>query len=52
VIDGKSYGETPLFNIKLSAGKHVIKAISPSKATRVERVTIEPGKIAVRRLEW
>jgi len=52
VIDGKPYGETPLFNIELAPGKHTLRAISPSKVTRSMTLTIESGKVAVRRLEW
>jgi serine/threonine protein kinase len=52
-IDGKKYGETPLVNLKLPPGKHAVKAVSPSGATRALSITIESGKTApVRRIEW
>jgi outer membrane biosynthesis protein TonB len=50
-IDGKKYGETPLVT-KLSPGKHSVRAVSPSGATRTSSITIESGKTAVQRLEW
>jgi eukaryotic-like serine/threonine-protein kinase len=52
-IDGKKYGETPLVNIKLPAGKHSVRAVSPSGSTRQLSINIESGKTApVRRIEW
>jgi eukaryotic-like serine/threonine-protein kinase len=52
-INGKKYGETPLVHIKLPPGKHQVKAVSPSGATRTMSIQIESGKTApVRRIEW
>ncbi len=52
-IDGKKYGETPLVNIKLTAGKHSVRAVSPSGSTQNLSIHIESGKTApVRRIEW
>jgi serine/threonine protein kinase len=52
-IDGKKYGETPLVNIKLTPGKHSVRAVSPSGSTRNLSIQIESGKTApVRRIEW
>jgi len=52
-IDGKNLGETPLVNIALSPGKHVVHAVAPSGATRNVTITIESGKTApARRIEW
>jgi serine/threonine-protein kinase len=52
-IDGKKYGETPLVNIKLAPGKHSVRAVSASGATRTMTINIESGKTApVRRIEW
>jgi serine/threonine-protein kinase len=52
-IDGKSYGETPLVHLSLAAGKHAVRAVSPSGATRNVTITIDPGKTAPpRRIEW
>jgi serine/threonine-protein kinase len=52
-IDGKKYGETPLVNVKLAAGKHSVRAVSPSGSTKTATITIEAGKTApVKRIEW
>lgn len=52
-IDGKDYGETPLVNLSLSPGRHRVRAVSPSGATRVFAIQIEPGKTApVYRIAW
>jgi len=52
-IDGKKYGETPLVNIKLAAGKHSVRAVSPSGSTKTATIAIEAGKTApVKRIEW
>ena len=52
-IDGKKFGETPLVHITLAAGKHTVKAVSPSGTTKTVSIAIEPGKTApVRKIEW
>jgi hypothetical protein len=52
-IDGKSYGETPLVRLSLPPGKHSLRAVSPSGASRAMTITIESGKVApTRRIEW
>jgi hypothetical protein len=52
-IDGKGFGETPLIHISLPAGKHYVRATSPSGATHNVVVTIEAGKVApAARIEW
>ena len=52
-IDGKKKGETPLVNIKLAAGKHAVRAVSPSGATKNLTITIEAGKTAPpRKISW
>jgi len=52
-IDGKRYGETPLVQISLPSGKHTVRAVSPSGASRTMTIVIEPGKVAqTRRIEW
>jgi serine/threonine-protein kinase len=52
-VDGKKLGETPLVNIKLSPGKHAVRAVSPSGATKNLSITIESGKSApVRKISW
>ncbi len=52
-IDGKRLGETPLVNIKLSPGKHAVRAVSPSGATKNLTITIEAGKTsAPRKISW
>jgi len=52
-IDGKPRGETPLVHLELPPGRHSVRAVSPSGATRSFRIQIEPGKVAPnRRIEW
>ncbi len=52
-IDGKKIGETPLVNIKVAPGKHAVRAVSPSGATKNLSITIESGKTApVRKISW
>jgi serine/threonine-protein kinase len=52
-IDGKKLGETPLVNIKVAPGKHAVRAVSPSGATKNLSITIESGKTApVRKISW
>jgi serine/threonine-protein kinase len=52
-IDGRRYGETPLIDIKLSPGKHSVRAVSASGGTKILSIMIEPGKRArSRRIEW
>lgn len=52
-IDGKKFGDTPLVHITLPAGKHIVKAVSPSGSSKSLSIAIEPGKTApVRRIEW
>ena len=52
-IDGKRYGETPLVQLALPPGKHSVRAVSPSGASRAMTITIAPGKVApTRRIEW
>jgi serine/threonine protein kinase len=45
-IDGKKLGETPQVNIKLAPGKHQVRAVSPSGATKNFSIQIESGKTA------
>ena len=52
-VDGKNYGETPLVNLELSPGRHLVHAVAPSGATRDVRIAIESGKTApATRIEW
>jgi serine/threonine-protein kinase len=52
-IDGKRYGETPLVKLSLPPGKHSVRAVSPSGATKNVSIAIESGKTApVRKIEW
>jgi len=44
-IDGKSYGETPLFKVALPPGKHRIRAVREDGEVRRYTVTIEAGKL-------
>lgn len=44
-VDGKRYGETPLFKILLPPGKHHIRAVCADGRAQYHTVTIEPGKL-------
>ena len=44
---------TPLFGAAVPAGKHTVRAVSPSGTTRNLTINIESGKTApVRKIEW
>jgi eukaryotic-like serine/threonine-protein kinase len=52
-IDGKSYGDTPLVQIKVPPGHHAVKAVSSSGSTHTATIDIESGKTAPKlRIEW
>jgi hypothetical protein len=52
-LDGRNRGETPLVNLSLAPGKHVVRAVSPSGTAQVQTITIESGKTAQAcRIEW
>ena len=52
-IDGKRYGETPLVKLSLPPGRHSVRAVSPSGASKNVTIAIEAGKTApVRKIEW
>jgi serine/threonine-protein kinase len=52
-VDGQNRGETPLVNLALSPGRHVVRAVSETGASRVQTITIESGKTAqAYRIEW
>jgi len=44
-IDGRSYGETPLFKIALPPGKHQLRAVRMDGRVQQHTITIEPGKL-------
>jgi serine/threonine-protein kinase len=44
-IDGKSYGDTPLFRVPLAPGRHRIRAVRADGRVRKLTITIEPGKL-------
>ena len=44
-IDGKSFGDTPLFKVPLLPGKHKIRAVRQDGDVLRYTVTIEPGKL-------
>ena len=44
-IDGKSYGDTPLFKISLLPGKHRIRAVREDGQVQRFAITIDPGKL-------
>jgi serine/threonine-protein kinase len=44
-IDGKSYGDTPLFKISVPAGRHRLRAVRADGRVKQLAITIEPGKL-------
>ncbi|HEY5923968.1 MAG TPA: protein kinase [Kofleriaceae bacterium] len=44
-IDGKSYGETPLFKVSLAPGKHRVRAVRADGKSKQLTITIAPGKL-------
>lgn len=44
-IDGKSYGDTPLFKVPLIAGRHRIRAVRSDGKIRRLMITIEPATL-------
>ncbi len=51
-VDGQAYGDTPLIRVQLPAGKHTVRAVTSTGQQRDVRIIIEPGKLAVHRVEW
>jgi eukaryotic-like serine/threonine-protein kinase len=52
-VDGKKLGDTPLFRVKVPAGRHRVRAVSARGGTQSFGVTISPGKEAPpKRLVW
>jgi len=52
-VDGKRLGDTPLVRVELPAGRHSVRAVSPSGAAQSLSIAIESGKTAqTRRIEW
>jgi serine/threonine-protein kinase len=52
-VDGKKAGVTPIFKKRLPPGKHRIKAVSATGATKRMSVTIKPGRTKnLGRLTW
>ena len=52
-VDGKRLGDTPLVRVELPAGRHTVRAVSPSGAAQNLAIAIESGKTApTRRIEW
>jgi serine/threonine-protein kinase len=52
-VDGKSVGETPLFKLSLTPGKHRVRAVSSGGGEQNFVVTVQPGKESPpKRLVW
>jgi serine/threonine protein kinase len=52
-IDGKDYGPTPVGNVALAPGRHSVRAVTPSGATKELSIWIETGKTSPpKRIEW
>ena len=44
-IDGKSYGDTPVFKAPLPAGKHDVRAVRADGVTKTFSIVIRSGKL-------
>jgi serine/threonine-protein kinase len=52
-IDGKDHGETPLFRVPLSPGRHAVRAELPDGRKKQFTIEIKPGKdLSSGRLHW
>ncbi|HJZ85978.1 MAG TPA: serine/threonine-protein kinase [Polyangia bacterium] len=52
-IDGKNVGDTPLFRLRLPAGRHAVRAVSPNGRVQNLTITVPSGHEApARRLTW
>ena len=51
-LDGKSLGVTPIVGVSVSAGDHVIKAVSEDGQVRTMRLRVSPGGEVRRRVTW
>jgi hypothetical protein len=52
-IDGKDYGETPLFRVPLAPGKHQVKAVLGDGRKKQFAIEIRSGKdLSSGRLKW
>lgn len=51
-VDGKSYGETPLFKIELPPGRHRVRAVRADGHVQRREVLIKPGKLATSGTLW
>ncbi len=52
-IDGKDYGETPLFRVPLAPGSHTVRAVLPDGRKQQLSIEIEAGKdLSSGRLRW
>ena len=49
-VDGKVIGDTPLANVKIPAGRHVVKLTNPERGTVSRVVHIQPGQTTKLRL--
>jgi len=52
-VDGRSRGDTPLFRIPLTPGKHTVKAVRADGTSQSFAITIESGKpLSSGKLRW
>jgi serine/threonine protein kinase len=52
-VDGKKRGVTPIFKLKLTPGKHKLKAVSATGAKQSLRLNLKPGRTKnLGRLKW
>jgi hypothetical protein len=44
-VDDKSVGDTPIFKLQLSSGKHRVRAVRADGKSKRLSITIQPGKV-------
>jgi hypothetical protein len=50
-IDGKSVGITPVVKVPLKPGKHTVKAVTQSGASKKLTIHVKSGQVVSKRLE-
>ena len=51
-VDGRKIGVTPILGHSLSAGDHVVKAVTADGKTKSLRIEVEPGGTVKRKVTW
>jgi serine/threonine-protein kinase len=51
-MNGKDLGDTPLVNVTIPAGRHVLELVNEQKGIKsAVEVDIEPGKLTTKKLK-